>query len=146
MHPAPSPYPVKPPSHLLPHPTPLGCHRAPGLSSLCHRANFHWLSILHVVMYMLHVVMYMLLSQFVPSSPSSALCTSLFSISVSLLLPCKKVSSSDYASTIQPSFWKVLQRIRSNGKGQNPASLAGGGTCFSRPGFKQLEYPLPKTL
>ena len=37
---------------LPPHPTPLGCHRAPGLSSLRHTANSHWLAILHTVMYM----------------------------------------------------------------------------------------------
>ena len=41
-----------PPSHLPPHPTPLGCHRALGLSSLCHRAHSHWLSIFHIVMNM----------------------------------------------------------------------------------------------
>ena len=35
-----------------PHPTPLGCHRAPDLSSLCHSANFHWLSKFTYVVYM----------------------------------------------------------------------------------------------
>ena len=39
------------PSHLLLHPTSLGCHRAPGWA-LCHTANSHWLSILHMVIYM----------------------------------------------------------------------------------------------
>ena len=34
-----------------PHPTPLGCHRAPDLSSLCHSANFHWLSSFTYVVY-----------------------------------------------------------------------------------------------
>ena len=24
-------------------PTPLGCHRAPGVCFLCHKANSHWL-------------------------------------------------------------------------------------------------------
>ena len=43
---------LEPPSHLTHHPTPVGCHREPDLSSLCHTANFHWLSILHGVMYM----------------------------------------------------------------------------------------------
>ena len=38
---------LEPPSHFPPHPTPLGCHRALGLSSLCHLANSHWLSILY---------------------------------------------------------------------------------------------------
>ena len=37
---------------LLSYPIPLGCHRAPDLSSLSHTANFHWLSISHVVVYM----------------------------------------------------------------------------------------------
>ena len=31
------------------HSTPRGCHREPDLSSLHHRANSHWLSILHMV-------------------------------------------------------------------------------------------------
>ena len=31
---------------------PLGCDRDLGLSSLCHTANSHWLSVLHMVMYM----------------------------------------------------------------------------------------------
>ena len=34
------------------HSTPLGCHREPDLSSLHHRANSHWLSILHTVIRM----------------------------------------------------------------------------------------------
>ena len=36
---------------FLPPPTPLGCHRALGLSSLCETANSHWLSTLHMVVY-----------------------------------------------------------------------------------------------
>ena len=43
---------LEPPSHLPLHPTPRGCHRTPDLSSLCHTANFHWLSTLHTVMHM----------------------------------------------------------------------------------------------
>ena len=42
----------EPPSHLPPHPTPPGCHRAPALGALCHTSNLHWLSVLHTVMYM----------------------------------------------------------------------------------------------
>ena len=38
--------------NLPPHLTSLGCHRALGLSSLCHTANSHWLSVLHMVIYM----------------------------------------------------------------------------------------------
>ena len=44
--------PLEPLSSLLPHPTPLGCHRAPNLGSLHHTENFQRLSILHTVMYM----------------------------------------------------------------------------------------------
>ena len=43
---------LEPSSHLLPYPTPLGCHRAPALGSLHHTASSHWLSILHIVMCM----------------------------------------------------------------------------------------------
>ena len=43
------PLPLEPPSHLPPHPTPLGCHRALDLSSLHHTTNSHWLSIVHMV-------------------------------------------------------------------------------------------------
>ena len=45
------PYP-EPPSHLSPHPIPLGCPRAPALRALLHALNLHWASILHMVMYM----------------------------------------------------------------------------------------------
>ena len=40
------------PSHLLPHPIPLGCPRKPALGALQHASNFHWPSILHMVMNM----------------------------------------------------------------------------------------------
>ena len=40
------------PSLLPPHPIPLGCPRAPALSALLHASNLHWLSILHMVIYM----------------------------------------------------------------------------------------------
>ena len=45
---------MSPPSwtHLPPHPTSLSCHRALSLSSLCHIAISHWLSVLHMVMCM----------------------------------------------------------------------------------------------
>ena len=50
------PLPLEPPSNLPPHPTPLGCHRAPALGSLHHTANFHWLSLLHLVMFMFQCI------------------------------------------------------------------------------------------
>ena len=55
------------------------------LSSLCHTANSHFLSIVGMAMYvsMFH-------SQLIPSSPFPTV-TSLFSMSRSLLLPCNKV-------------------------------------------------------
>ena len=43
---------LKAPSLFPPHPTPLDCHRALALGSWDHTAKFHWLSILHAVMYM----------------------------------------------------------------------------------------------
>ena len=46
------PLPFEPPSYLPPHPTLLGCQGALGLTSLYHAAKSHWLSILHMVMYM----------------------------------------------------------------------------------------------
>ena len=46
------PLPLEPLSHLPPHPTPLGGTRAPALGSLHHTANFHWLSLLHLEIYM----------------------------------------------------------------------------------------------
>ena len=38
------------PCHLPLPPTPLGCHRALVLGSLCHTANSHWLSVLHMIL------------------------------------------------------------------------------------------------
>ena len=74
--------PLETPSHLPPHPTSLGCHRALGLSPLHHTANSHQLSILHMVMYVLQCY-----SLFVPPSPSPlcpqicSLCLQLYSLS-----------------------------------------------------------------
>ena len=39
------------PSHLLPHPIPLGCPRALALGALLHTSNLRWPSILHMVTY-----------------------------------------------------------------------------------------------
>ena len=49
---------------LLSKSLPLGCPRAPALGALLHASNLHWLSILHMVMYVS-----MLYSQIVPLSP-----------------------------------------------------------------------------
>ena len=70
------------PSPIPSHPSRLS--QSTGLSSLCHTANSHWLSILHIVMYMFPCC-----SQFVPPSPSHTVSTRLFFMSESPLLPCK---------------------------------------------------------
>ena len=46
-----SPHP-EPPSHLPPHPIPLGCPSAPALNALLQASNLHWSSISHMVIYM----------------------------------------------------------------------------------------------
>ena len=43
---------LEPPSHLLPHPIPLGCPSAPALSALFHASNLDWWFISHMVIYM----------------------------------------------------------------------------------------------
>ena len=42
------------PSHLPPHPIPLGCPSAPALSALCQTLNLDWLSVSHTV-YVYHM-------------------------------------------------------------------------------------------
>ena len=56
------------------------CHPSTWIS-LCHTANSHQLSVLHMVMYV-----FMSLSQLIPPSPFLTASTSLFSMSVSPLL------------------------------------------------------------
>ena len=63
------PLPLEPPFHLLPYSTTLGCHRAPGLSSLSHTENSHLLSILLMVMY---VSLGFLVAQRLKHLPASA--------------------------------------------------------------------------
>ena len=46
------PLPPGPPPTSLPTPIPPGCHTAPPLGALRHTANSHWLSTLHVLIYM----------------------------------------------------------------------------------------------
>ena len=71
-----------------PHPTPLlGHHGAPSaMSSLCSIAGSHWLPILHIVVC---IYMSILISQFITPTSSLTMFTHLFSMSVSLSLPCK---------------------------------------------------------
>ena len=42
----------EPPSHLLPHPIPLGHPSAPALSTLSHASNLDWWSVSHMIIYM----------------------------------------------------------------------------------------------
>ena len=70
------------PSHLLSHPIPPSCPRAPALSALLHASELHWSSISHMVIYMLQC--FSLKSSHPHLLPPSK---SLFFISVSLLLP-----------------------------------------------------------
>ena len=43
---------LKPPSHLPPHPIPLGHPSVPALSTLSHALNLDWLSVSHMIIYM----------------------------------------------------------------------------------------------
>ena len=51
-----SPYPEHP-SHLPPHPIPLGWPRALALGALLHTSNSHWSSILHMVLICFNAVL-----------------------------------------------------------------------------------------
>ena len=76
---------------------PLGCHRAPDLSSRHHTARFHWLSVLHMV-----IMHSMLLPQFILPRPS-LLCArvhSLFSMSVFAALQAGSAVPSFYSAYI----------------------------------------------
>ena len=86
------PLPLEPLFHPIP---PIWVVRAlGGLTSLCYTAISRQLSILYMVMYVS-----MVLSQFIhPSSP--AVSTSLFSVSVCLLLPCKQVPRYPFLDSI----------------------------------------------
>ena len=66
--------------------------QSPSFSSLNHTTNFHWLSILHILVYMLPL----LLSPFISPSPSSPppLSLRLFSMSVFLQIAALKIGSS----------------------------------------------------
>ena len=60
----------EPPSHLPPHPIPLGCPCAPAFCALFHESNLDWSSISHMVIYMFQC--YSLKSShplFLPQSP-----------------------------------------------------------------------------
>ena len=70
------------PSHIPPHSTPPGCHRALALGALLHTSNSHWLPVSPVIRYVF------LFSQIIPPSPPPAESKILFFMSVSPLLPC----------------------------------------------------------
>ena len=74
------------PSHLPPHPIPLGCPRAPALSALLPPPNLHQSSISHVVISMLF-------SQMIPPSPPPNICVSFATLRIgsslsSFYIPC----------------------------------------------------------
>ena len=75
-----------PPISHPPHPSRLS--ESTGASSLGHTAKSRWLSVLHMVV---SREQSLLLSQFIPPSTSSTVPPSLFSVSTSPLLPCKKL-------------------------------------------------------
>ena len=56
------PLPLEPPSHLPPHPTPLGCYRVLGLKSLHHYSKFQ----LAVYLKYVNVYVSVLFCQFIP--------------------------------------------------------------------------------
>ena len=71
----------EPPSHIPPHPIPLGHPSAPALSTLSHALNLDWRSVSHMIIYMFHC--------YYLNHPTLALPTEsnrLFYISVSLSL------------------------------------------------------------
>ena len=47
-----------PSPHISPHPTRLGCPRAPALGAQLQALNLHWSSILHMVMYISAIFSY----------------------------------------------------------------------------------------
>ena len=78
---------LEPPTHLPPHLTPLGCHKALDGSSLIQLIQQIYL-LLHISNFTyVNVYVSVLLSQIVPPSPSPTI--SLFSMSESPLSPCR---------------------------------------------------------
>ena len=81
------------PSHLPPHPIPLGHPSAPALSTLSHASNLDWQFISHMIIY----VFQMLFSQIIPPSPSPR-------VQKSVLYICVYFAVSHIGSLL-PSFW-----------------------------------------
>ena len=80
----------EPPSYLLPHPIPPGCHRALALGALRHTSTLPFLSVLHMVIYMFQC--YSLKSSYhllLPLSPKVFLyiCISFAALHVGSLVP-----------------------------------------------------------
>ena len=84
------PLPLETHAHPPPHPTPLGCHRAPSCGPCVIQQ-------LPTAIYFTFGSFTMLLSQFVSSSSFPAVSTSLFSMSASLSLPCKYVHQHNFS-------------------------------------------------
>ena len=88
---------MSPPSwtspHSPPYPTPLGCHRAPGWTPSAQSAASHWLSILHMIVYICQCY---LLNSFHPFLPP--LC------SKSVLYVCISIPALQIGSSV-PLFY-----------------------------------------
>ena len=95
-----------PPTSRPSHPSRL--LQSPGMSSLSHRANSHWLSISHAVVYMFPC--YSLRSSHPLLTPPPPVSVSLFSMSVSSLLPCKIGSSGSFEKHFQSKLIKLVYR------------------------------------
>ena len=78
---------LEPPSHLLPYPTPRQVVTEHQIKLPVSHSKFP----LSICFTYGNVYVSSLLSQFIPPSPSRTVFTSLFSMSASLLLPCKQV-------------------------------------------------------
>ena len=85
------PFPLEPPS-CLPHPTPLGCHSAPGWDPCVPQREAVSSSFL-LALCVTHgpVSMSVLLSPLAPPCPYPTVSKSLFSTSASLFVPCRQV-------------------------------------------------------
>ena len=107
------------PSHLHPHPIPLGCPRRPALSVLLHTSNLHWSSVLHMVIYMFQC--YSLISShlhLLPHSPKvcalhlclfCCLCYCLSKFHIYALINCIGVSLSVEKAVVSSTSLELTQ-------------------------------------
>ena len=60
---------LNPPSHLPPHPIPLGCSRASALGALCHDSHLRWSAISHMAVCYVSMLFSHSVLSFLPLSP-----------------------------------------------------------------------------